>query len=80
MCELDSRLQWNAKYTWGVAHPPAEDLPKYKEIVVIIEKLGAKYSLESNHGFLSGLENTFHELQLWNKKGNPYQDELTALW
>lgn len=52
------------QYTWGVAHPPKEDLPKYKEIVLIIEKLGAKHSLESNHEFLSGLENTFHGLQL----------------
>lgn len=48
----------------GSSTSPNRRPPKYKEIVAIIEKLSAKYSLESNHKFLSGLENTFHELQL----------------
>lgn len=38
---------------------------------MIVEKVGANYCLESNHD--SGLENTFHELQLGNKKGILYQ-------
>lgn len=41
---------------------------KYKGIVVIVEKRGAKYSLESNSEFLSGLENALHELQFYEIK------------